>query len=310
MAEYRIPILVGPTASGKTTLALALAPMLGCEIVSADSRQVYRYLNIGTAKPSARELQKVPHHCIDIIDPDDYYSAGQYCRQARRAVKEIRSRGVMPLVVGGSGLYIQALAEGVFASGSRDDELRDRLKREAREKGTELLHDRLRQVDPKAAETIHPRDLRRIVRALEVWELSGKPISQLQEKNTEPADFYPLYIGVTWPRPILYDRINRRVDRMIQEGLVEEVSALLKKGYNANLNSLDSVGYKEIIAYLQGRHSREEAVELIKRNTRRFAKRQLTWFRRLSEVNWFGCDMHCGIEEIRPRVAEYLRSTL
>ena len=260
--------------------------MTGGEIVSADSRQVYRHMDIGTAKPSPEEREKIPHHCIDIRDPDEFFSAGEYGKLARRIVSEILTRGRLPIVVGGSGLYIRALVDGVFSGDFRDPVLRMKLNRQADEMSLECLYDRLRQIDPVAAQKIHPNDRKRIVRALEVCELSGRPVSKIQEEKTEPADFVPEFWGLRWPREVLYRRIEERVDRMMDAGLVKEVERLLGNGYGPELNSLDSVGYKEVFGYLDGNTTLAETVALIKQNTRRFAKKQMTWFRRDRRIQW------------------------
>lgn len=282
-----MPVIVGATATGKTDLALCLAEMLEGEIVSADSRQVYRYMNIGTAKPADEQLQKVPHHCIDICDPDTYFSAGEFGRTARKAVAEIQSRGRRPVVAGGSGLYIQALVDGIFEGNFRDPGIRQNLKDEAAHKGLDHLYKRLLHIDPLYAATIHPNDLRRIIRALEVYTLSGKTISELQKKETKPAQFQTRFFGLKWPRDVLYQRINDRTDSMMMQGFTEEVEALLKKGYTEKDNAMQSVGYSEIIDYLKNTYNLDETVEHIKQNTRRFAKRQITWFKRDNRIHWF-----------------------
>ena len=282
--------IVGPTASGKTNLSLRIAQEVGGEIVSADSRQVYTYMDIGTAKPSLQERQAVVHHFVDCKEPDEYFSAGEYGRLARETIQEILERGRLPVVVGGSGLYIRAVADGIFTGDYRDADLRERLKRTAEEEGVSVLYDRLRCVDPVYAERIHPNDKRRIVRALEVEALSGRRFSSIHEKETRPASFVTVFWGLRWPREVLYARIDRRVDEMMDKGLVDEVARLRKIGYGLQHNSLDSVGYKEILTYLDGNISLSQAVEAIKRNTRRFAKKQMTWFRSDARIRWIDLD--------------------
>ena len=279
-------IIVGPTASGKSRLALCIAGMCQAEIVSADSRQIYKYMTIGTDKPSIEIQKQVPHHCIDIAEPTVYFSAGEYAKMARPIVADILSRKKLPIVVGGSGLYIQCLVDGVFEENHRDPDIRDRLKKMAKSEGLKVLYQRLCAVDPEAAQRIHANDEKRIIRALEVYELTGKPISQIQKESTKPANFHPAFWGLQWPRNLLYERINARVDHMIESGLVDEVRELQKSGFYRKHNAMDSVGYKEIFDYLDGLITLEEAVDLIKKNTRRFAKKQMTWFRRESRIQW------------------------
>lgn len=279
-------LIVGPTASGKTQLSMRVAKKCDVEIVSADSRQIYRTMDIGTAKPTPSEREVVPHHCIDIKNPDESFSAGEYGQLSRHIICGIFSRGRTPVVVGGSGLYIRAMVDGVFSGDYRDATLRERLKRRADEEGLVVFYNWLSEVDPIAARKIHPNDRKRIIRALEVYELSGKPISRVQKEKTEPADFVPIFWGLRWDRDDLYRRIERRVDDMVQAGLVQEVERLKEMGFGLDHNSLDSVGYREVFAYLDGNTSSEEMVKLIKRNTRRFAKKQMTWFRRDSRIRW------------------------
>jgi tRNA dimethylallyltransferase len=273
-----------------------------CEIVSADSRQVYRRMDIGTAKPSATERKAVRHHCIDILDPDEDFSAGLYGPVARRAVDEIFSRGTVPLLVGGSGLYIRALVDGIFEGGFRDDDLRKRLKEEAVRTGPEALHRRLAAVDPAAAGRIHPNDAKRIIRGLEVHAASGTAISKLQSEGTVPAGFRVKMFGLDWPRETLYRRIDERVDAMIAAGLVREVEDLASSGYSLRNNALDSVGYREILMHLNGMIGLEEAVELVRKNTRRFAKRQMTWFRGDPRIRWFSLESAGELPGIAERI--------
>ncbi len=279
-------MIVGPTASGKTNLSLEIASKTDSEIISADSRQVYKQMDIGTAKPSDNELKSVLHHCIDIREPDEYFSAGQFGQLARTIVDDIFRRDRQPIVVGGSGLYIRALVDGVFEGNYRDESVRTRLKEEAESQGVESLYQRLCAVDPVAAEKIHAHDLRRIVRALEVFEVTGQPISIIQKEKTEAAEFTPHFFALQWDREVIYRRIESRVDVMIQSGLMDEVSQLREKGYLLTHNALDSVGYKEIVLHLEGQLSLDEATALIKQNTRRFAKKQMTWFRQDKRIQW------------------------
>ncbi len=283
-------------------MSIEIAKMGNGEIVSADSRQVYRDMEIGTAKPTQFEMEGVPHHCIDIKNPDEAFSAGEYGKLGRQIVSEIHSRNRLPIICGGSGLYIRALVDGMFSEESRDPGLRKKLKKEAEEKGLAVLYKRLKKIDTEAAVKIHPNDRNRILRAIEVYEIIGQPISVVQRENTHSAGFSLHFWGLKWPREILYQRINQRVDAMLEKGLVEEVKELNAKGWGPELNALDSVGYKEIFAYLRGEIEYEEAVELIKRNTRRFAKKQMIWFRRDSRIHWIDMEEPVDWSEIAKRI--------
>lgn len=285
-----VPVLVGPTAVGKTALSLDLAELLDAEIVSADSRQVYRYMDIGTAKPTPEERRRVPHHFIDVRDPDEYYSAGEYGREARRAIQELLDKGRLPIVVGGSGFYLRALFDGLFEPRISDPEVKERIRQRIREEGLQSVYEYLRRVDPESAERIHPNDEQRIVRALEVYEIAGRPMSSFFAEKPEPAPFASVWIGLERDREELYQRINRRVEEMFHAGLVDEVRGLLERGYSPSLNALRTVGYREVIEHLQGHYDLERAVYLVKRNTRRYAKRQLTWFRKERRIQWVPVD--------------------
>ncbi|MBN2030955.1 tRNA (adenosine(37)-N6)-dimethylallyltransferase MiaA [bacterium] len=303
-------MIVGPTASGKTSLALQLAQTEQVEIISADSRQVYRYMDIGTAKPSLSERKAIHHHCIDIRNPDEFFSAGEYGKLARQIIRQTLEKNHIPVVVGGSGLYIQAAVECVFSGNYRDSRVRLRLKQKASEEGLQILYHRLSQIDPVAVEKIHPNDLKRIVRALEVYELSGEPISHIQKKKTVPSCFIPQFWGLRWPREILYRRINERVDEMMALGLIYEVEMLKARGYDTRLNSLDSVGYKEVFAYLDGTIGYTEMVESIKQNTRRLAKKQLTWFNRNQRITWIDLEEPTDWHSIAERIISKYHSAL
>ncbi|MFH1007727.1 MAG: tRNA (adenosine(37)-N6)-dimethylallyltransferase MiaA [Candidatus Latescibacterota bacterium] len=289
-------VIVGPTGVGKTGFSLELVERLGGEIVSADARQAVRLMDIGTAKPSLSDRERVPHHLLDIVDPDEKLTAGEYARQAVQAIQRIRDRGKTPVVVGGSGLYIRALTEGLFEESpwngkwaeegheSPSGGIRKRLESRAALEGSAGLHGELKRVDPRAAVRIHPNDLQRILRALLVFEMTGHPISDLQ--GARQAGFEPRMVGLALDREALYRRIDIRVDAMIRDGLVVEVRGLLKSGYGPELNALASVGYQEVLPYLEGRESLGDTIEAIKRNTRRYAKRQMTWFRRDGRIFW------------------------
>ena len=291
----RVLIIVGPTTVGKTDVSLKLAERLkNVEIISADSRQVYKFMNIGTAKPTAEELSKVKHHFIDIKFPDEYYSAGRYGKDARQKIDELFQQCKTPMVVGGSGLYIRALVDGFFDKQISDPEVKKRLKLEIEKTGIAPLYDRLKQVDLNSAEKIHPNDAHRIVRALEVFELTGQSLSEFQKGKPEKANFTPLFIGLNRDRNYLYQVIENRVDSMIKNGLVDEVKKLQKMDYHSHLNSMQTVGYREVFEYLENKINYEQMVRLIKQRSRNFAKRQLTWFRKDKRIQWFNIDDYNG----------------
>jgi tRNA dimethylallyltransferase len=280
--------LIGPTATGKTAAAIALAKRIGGEIINADSMQVYRGMDIGTAKPGISEQQTVPFHLLDMVTPDTPFNVSEWKAQAEAAIADIVSRGHRPILCGGTGLYIRALLDNwTLATTPADPKIRLRLEAEAETFGSAALHERLTNVDPATATRLHPNDAVRIVRALEVYETTGTPISlyQAQDRATR-APRPALRLGLTLPRPALYARIEQRVDAMLSMGLVDEVRGLLAQGYSADLSPLGSLGYKEIIAYLHGETEYDTAVRDIKQNTRRFAKRQQTWFRADSLIHW------------------------
>ncbi len=270
---------------GKTELSLRIAARIGGEIVSVDSRQIYCYMNIGTAKPTPEQLKSVPHHMIDCVMPDEPFSVADYQKNADKAIRQIRQRGNIPMLVGGSGMYFRVVVDGLFDGPKADPEFRQKLRQEAEESGVLRLYDRLKAVDPEAAGNIHHNDLMRIIRALEVYEKSGKRISELQHqwKNGETRYEFAAF-GLTRPREELYKRIETRVDQMMAEGLLDEVRSLLK--YSRELPIMNCFGYKELFAFLDGQCTLDEAVRLIKQNTRRFAKRQLTWFKKDIRLKW------------------------
>lgn len=288
--EMKLPPLiaiVGPTAVGKTRLAIDLAKELDGEIVSADSRQVYRFMDIGTAKPTLRERRSVPHHLIDVVEPDDQFTLAQYQELAFAAIDGIIARGKVPFLIGGTGLYVRAVLEGFHIPRVIPSlALRECLYRRASEEGAGSLHNELATIDPVAAGRIDPRNVRRIVRALEVYHETGIPISRLQRKQAPP--YRILKIGLTMERAELYRRIDQRVERMIEDGLVEEVKGLVERGYGYEMSAMSGLGYRQIGLYLQGRLELSSAIELIKRETRRFVRQQYTWFRQLDEtIHWF-----------------------
>ncbi len=303
MNGFKVLIIVGPTAVGKTALSLSVAEALGGEIVSADSRQVYKYMDIGTAKPSREEMSRVKHHFIDIRQPDQYYSAGEYGREARVRIAALHDKGIMPVVVGGSGFYIQALVDGLFAPKISDPDIKQRWRDKVREMGQDAVFRYLKQVDPASAERLHPNDTQRVVRALEVYELSGQPISDFKKGGETPADFVPVFIGLNRDREELYKRIEKRVDVMLKSGLVDEVKGLRDRGWGPELNALKTVGYQEVYDYFNGNLTVSEMGERIKINSRRYAKRQLTWFRRDRRVLWIELDQ-LSPEQAKNKITE------
>ena len=292
----RLIFLVGPTAIGKTGISFELAKLIECEIVSCDSMQVYKGMNVGTSKPAKFLLNSVPHHLIDIIRASEEFSVARFRSLAMEAIEGIISRKKIPLLVGGSGLYVKVLIDGIFEAPATDRELRNRLEQEAEEFGIELLYARLQGLDAAAAKKIHANDLRRIVRALEVYEKAKAPISELQKKTAGLADKYDVRIfGLNMDRPALYRKIDERVDLMFGEGIINEARRLMEEGLS--LTASQALGYKEAFGCLKGEYGLEEAKRLAKRNTRRFAKRQLTWFRRDKRIEWIMLDENFDSEE-------------
>ncbi len=278
--------VVGPTATGKSVVALRAAEILGGEIVNCDAMQVYRGLDIGTAKPSLEDRKRVPHHLYDLIDPADFYSAGRYMVDARCACSTITGRGAIPFVVGGTGLYLRVLLEGIFQGPGRSQAIRERLDRIVEKKGVAYLHRLLARKDPAAGQRIQARDQRRIVRALEIYFSTGSRISQLQDRKQPLEGLAVLKLGLNLPREVLYGRINRRVARMFDEGLTEEVRRLLDEGCGDDCKAFEALGYRYVLSVLRGELSQPEAIELTCRDTRRYAKRQMTWFRKEPQVRW------------------------
>jgi tRNA dimethylallyltransferase len=287
----KVIIICGPTGVGKTAVGIQLAEKLDGEIISADSMQIYRYMDIGTAKPTADEQSRIPHHMIDIVDPDENFDAVRFAEMARDKVMQLHQRGVMPLVVGGTGLYIKALLQGLFQSNPVDPKTRERLMKEAVENGSGILYDRLKRVDPDTADRLHPNDSYRIIRALETIESTGRSISEHQQEHgfsDEPFNALKIYLRID--RQKLYERIDKRVDMMIEEGLVDEVKKLLAMSYSADLKSMQSIGYRHMVEFLAEQLPWDECVRTLKRDTRRFAKRQFTWFGADRQIQWYEPD--------------------
>ena len=288
MAE-KILVVTGPTATGKTALSVELAKKLGGEIVSADSMQIYRGMDIGTAKVTKAEMQNIPHHMIDIADPSEDYSVSRYVEEADAAVRGILSRGRLPIVAGGTNLYIDSLIAGLdFAEKAEDAALRESLNKQYDDMGGEAMLEHLRGFDPERAAKLHPADKRRIVRAVEIYILTGETITRHDEETKKrPKRYDAVKIALTFAdRAVLYDRINARVDKMVSDGLFDEVKGLLDSGLSPESTAMQAIGYKEPAAYFRGEMSRDEAIELIKLSSRRYAKRQLTWLRRDDSIHW------------------------
>ncbi|MBI2413875.1 MAG: tRNA (adenosine(37)-N6)-dimethylallyltransferase MiaA [Deltaproteobacteria bacterium] len=284
MNKERIVIIAGPTASGKSALAIDLALAFNGEIVSADSMQVFKRMDIGTAKPSRTDLQKVPHHLIDIIEPNEDYTAARFRNDALKAIADIRSREKNVFIVGGTGLYIKALTQGLFPGPEADPDLRKTLEKE----GSDALYERLKLIDPETAASIHPNNRVRVVRALEVYELTGTTMSAFQKDHGfKDESFDCLKVSLDIPREALYRRIDDRVDGMIEAGLVDETRRLFDADFGWGLKPMLGLGYKEVSMFLRGECALPEAIELLKRNTRRYAKRQMTWFKADPEIKWF-----------------------
>jgi tRNA dimethylallyltransferase len=286
-AKPKIIIVCGPTGIGKTTVAIDLAQHFEGQIIGADSMQVYKYMDIGTAKPTAEEQTRVVHHMVDFVEPDESFDAAQYATRARAKIIELNQQHITPFVVGGTGLYIKALLYGLFDETASDPEIRDRLKAEAGAHGIQCLYERLSRMDPETANRLHPNDTYRILRALEVIESTGQAISKHHKMHGffDPS-FESLKIGLNLDRALLYERINCRVDAMISAGFLDEVKDLLARGYSANLKPMQSIGYRHMVDYIEGRLSWAECVRTMKRDHRRYAKRQLTWFGADAEIIW------------------------
>ena len=292
-------IIVGPTAVGKTDTAIALAKNFKGEIISADSMQIYKYMNIGTAKPTLEEQAGVPHHLLDFLDPDEAFSVAEFQIKAQQLIEDITVREKLPVIAGGTGLYVNSLMyEMDFTSTISNWDLRNRLEEEANTHGNDYIHNKLKELDPKAAVRIHPNNLKRVIRAIEVNHESGENIGDFKEDIKANPNYNICMVALTRDREELYERINKRVDIMMEQGLVEEVTELLNKGYPKDLIAFKGLGYKEIIGYLEGEYTLDYAIEILKRDTRRYAKRQLTWFKRYEEANWFNLSQYTSTEKL------------
>lgn len=303
--------VVGPTATGKTKMGVALAKRFGGEVVSVDSMQLYRGMAIGTAAPTQEEMEGVPHHMVAVADPAESWSAARYVRAADACVQDILGRGRLPVLVGGTGLYLDALIRGTdFAAGSQGTELRRQLQRRARQEGVEALLEELRRIDPAAAQKLHLRDEKRIIRALEVWYETGCTITEHdRQERQRPPKYDALYIGLDFlDRQDLRDRIDKRVDTMVEQGLLEEVETLLASGLPRDATALQAIGYKQFLAVAEGTATRQEAIEEVKLRSRQYAKRQLTWLRRNPDIFWVRWERRPNFPEGLQKATEYLHS--
>ncbi|MTI48129.1 tRNA (adenosine(37)-N6)-dimethylallyltransferase MiaA [Sporosalibacterium faouarense] len=310
----KIPLLVliGPTAVGKTSTSIKVAQNLNGEIISADSMQIYEYMDIGTAKVTEDEMENIEHYMVGEILPDEDFSVSDFQDKANEYIEKIYSKGKLPMVVGGTGLYINSLVYNLdFTNAVSNPQLREEYLNEAEIHGNEVLVKKLKKIDPESAERIHINDTKRLVRALEIYHETGNPMSKYYKNFRQPNDDYNIVmIGLNMDRKKLYDRINKRVDIMLESGLIDEVKSLLDKGYDKNLTSLQGLGYKEIISYLNGEYTYDEAIEILKRDSRRFAKRQLTWFRRDKRIKWVMVDEFDSQGEIVKEITEYVEKKL
>jgi len=302
-----IIVICGPTGIGKTSAGIEAAETFGGEIISSDSMQIYKYMDIGTAKPTPEERARIRHHMINIIEPDEDFSAAKFALTANERIESVRERGILPFLVGGTGLYIKALVHGLFSPGTSFVETRNRLKKEAETNGTESLYKRLLESDSEAADKIHPNDTFRIIRALEVYETTGMTISEHHKKHAFSGNrFNVLKIGLTNDREDLYKQIEKRVDLMIEAGFAEEVKRLLEMNYPAGLKSMQSIGYRHMVEYVSGRVPLDETVRTLKQDTRRFAKRQMTWFNADPEIVWVKPDQ---LDDIKMLIGSFLKAT-
>ena len=301
----KVIVICGPTALGKTSAAIHLAKHFGGEIIGADSMQVYRYMDIGTAKPTMDEQARVKHHLIDVIDPDEHFDARKYAALSREKVMDLHGQKIIPFVVGGTGLYIKALFHGLFKTEALDSDVRSCLKSEVQTHGSAYLYKRLCRQDPDTAKKIHPNDTYRIMRALEVYALTGKTLAELHHAHDfKDSPFVVLKIGLHIQRELLYDRINKRVEMMINSGFVNEVKQLLTMGYSPKLKSMQSIGYRHMVNFIEGYCTWDETIRTLKRDTRRYAKRQLTWFNADPEVIWKEPE---SIEDIKGLIKKFLQ---
>lgn len=304
----KIIVIAGPTAVGKTKYAIEAAKAFNGEVVSCDSMQLYKYMDIGSAKPTAEELAQVPHHLVDIIDPAEPFSVAEYQKLAKAAIEDIFARGKVPVIAGGTGLYLNSILYDMnFSNAKQDQELRQKLEKEAQEFGPEYIHNKLAKLDADAAQRIHPNNVKKVVRAIEA-AITGENIKDFKECNIKVKDFERILIGLTRDREELYDRINKRVDLLVEQGLFDEVKGLLEKGLTESDISMKGIGYKEIIGYFDQKYPKEEAIDLIKKNTRHLAKRQITWFKRYEDIKWLDISQYEDDNNAIEGMLEWLKS--
>ncbi|MDF3003340.1 MAG: miaA [Bacillota bacterium] len=309
--EKAVIFIAGPTAVGKTKYAIEVAKAMGGEIVSADSMQIYQYLDIGSAKPTSEELAQAKHYLVDEIDPAVQFSAAEYQLLAKAYINQIFGAGKMPVVSGGTGLYLNSLIYDMdFSVMPRQEGFREMLEKEAEELGVNYVHDKLKSLDPDAAERIHPNNLKKVIRAIEVFQSTGEGIREFSESLVETRDYRCILIGLSRDRAELYQRIDQRVDLLVQAGLIDEVKSLLDRGLTEDSLSMKGIGYKEVIAYLHGEYDLAEAIRLVKRNTRHYAKRQMTWLRRYPQMKWFNLSEYSDDQLALNAIVKSIRSDL
>lgn len=308
MKKIPLIILTGPTAVGKTALSIELAKDLNAEIISADSMQIYEYMDVGSAKVTKEEMDGVIHHLIDEVKPDYAFSVSEFQKRANKYIKDIDDRGKKVLVTGGTGLYLNSLIYDMdFAKSNSNSKLREELELELKENGIDYMHEKLRALDEDAANRIHKNNTKRVIRALEVC-LDGKKMQDFSTELKYNENYQPIIIVLNRDREVLYERINKRVDLMMENNLIDEVKHLLDMGYDKNLISMQGIGYKEIVKYLEGEYSLDEAIEIIKRDSRRYAKRQITWFKRYKESKWFDLDKYDNSEILKEDILNYIEN--
>lgn len=308
----KIIVIVGPTAVGKTHISVELAQKLNTEIISADSMQIYKGMDIGTAKITEKEKKGVTHHMIDIVNPDESFSVSDFKKNAEEIISDFFIKDKLPIVVGGSGLYVNSIIYDLdFGNAKSNEEIREYYNYYYKEHGEDKLYEKLLKIDPEAAEKIHKNNIKRVIRALEFFDITGIKFSDINTDIRKPSKKYEcILIGLYMDRKNLYERINQRVDRMVDEGLIDEVNMLLHNGYNKSLVSMNGIGYKEIIDYIDGNISLEESINILKRNTRRFAKRQFTWFLKDKNVKWFHMAQNESLDFTLENIFEYLKTII
>lgn len=304
--KEKLLVIVGPTAVGKTALSIELAKKLDGEVISGDSMQVYKGMDIGTAKITPKEMDGIPHYLIDTHDPDELFSAAEFQQRATQHITDVNSRDKLPMIVGGTGLYIQSVIyQYEFSEAKQDEALRRNLEELAQNQGNEVLHLRLQAIDPITADRLHPNDVKRVIRALEIYQLTGTTMAEYQ-KRAKRSPYQLCLLGLTMERDRLYERINQRVDIMMEKGLEREVRSLLDQGYSKDLVSMQAIGYKEMVEYIEGRLTISDTTELIKKNSRNFAKRQLTWFRSMKEIHWVDAEEQKNGQEFVEKIRSFV----